>query len=149
MKEILNTAERLNHLTQIIPPLLTSIPENEFAYKPGPDKWSKKEIIGHLIDSATNNHHRFIRSRVEDIPNISYNQDKWNDLTHYNDVNSTVIIQLWEAYNKLIVHIISNISNEDLLRKCKAGDKEHTLLYLITDYVAHLEHHLKQVVEYD
>ena len=149
MNEILKTAERLNHLTQVIPPLLISIPENEFARKPRPDKWSKKQIVGHLIDSAANNHHRFIRTRIEDVPHISYNQDKWNDLTHYNDFNSSGLIDLWNSYNKLLTHIISNISEKDLDRKCKAGNEEHSLRYLITDYVVHLEHHLRQVVVYD
>ena len=149
MSEILKTAERLNHLTEIIPPLLKSVPENDFAYKSRPDKWSKKQIIGHLIDSAANNHHRFIRARIEDVPHISYNQDKWNDLTHYNDINSHELIDLWRSYNKFLAHIISNISEKDADRKCKAGDEEHTLRYIITDYVVHLEHHLKQVVAYD
>ena len=150
MNEILSTAEKINHLTQIIPPLLLSISENEFAHQPRPGKWSKKQIIGHLIDSAANNHHRFIRARVEDVPNISYNQDKWNDLSRYNDFNSSELIDLWKSYNKLLAHIISKISEKDLDRKCKAGsNEEHTLRYIITDYIVHLEHHLKQVVAYD
>lgn len=149
MNEIISAAERIRHLTSIIPPLLSKIPDTEFARKPAPEKWSRKQIIGHLVDSAANNHHRFIRSRIEDKPNIFYNQDQWNNLTHYNEMNSRDLISLWENYNKLIAHIIMNISSDDLERKCRTGENEHTLAYIITDYVVHMEHHLRQVVQYD
>lgn len=121
MTDIKIASERLGYLVRIIPALLEKLPESEFAHKPAPQKWSKKQIIGHLVDSATNNHHRFIRARVEDIPNIFYNQDEWNNLTHYNEMNAADLIQLWALYNKLIAHIIINISPEDLQRKCRTG----------------------------
>lgn len=146
---IQGSAERIGYLTTIIPPLLNKISEQDFSYKLQPGKWSRKQIIGHLIDSAANNHHRFIRSRIEDAPNISYNQDEWNDLSHYNYMNSKTVILLWTNYNKLLSHIISNMTDKDLERKCYTGKIELTLGFIVSDYVTHLEHHLKQVVDYE
>ena len=70
--------EKLNYIVEKVPKLLSQISEEKISEKPSPNKWSKKEIIGHLIDSATNNHHRFIRGQFEDIPDIRYDQDEWN-----------------------------------------------------------------------
>lgn len=142
-------ASRLNHLTEIIPPLLKNIPEEVFSFKPRPEKWSKKQIIGHLVDSATNNHHRLIRARIEEQPFISYDQVKWNRISNYNDMNSASLIELWTIYNKFIAKLIKEVPSEDLDRICRTGQNEtHALSYIIEDYVSHLEHHLRQVVEY-
>ena len=149
MKDVNQGAERIAYLARIIPPMLLKIPETEFSHKPSPQKWSKKQIIGHLVDSAANNHHRFIRSRIESSPNIFYGQDDWNNLTHYNEMNSGDLIHLWEYYNKLIAHIILYIKPSELKLKCQSGANEYTLEFLIVDYVEHLEHHLRQVLKYD
>ena len=147
---IKNAAERITWLVKVITPLLEKIPENEFSHKPTPRKWSKKQIIGHLIDSAANNHHRFIRSRIEDVPTIFYNQDEWNNLSHYNEMKPENVIKLWAYYNTFIAHLVSNIPENELVKKCRSGsEKEYTLEFLISDYVDHMEHHLKQVVQYN
>jgi hypothetical protein len=143
-------AGRIEYLVQTIPPLLHAIPADEFSFKPSPKKWSRKQIIGHLIDSASNNHHRFIRARVEHEPLITYNQDQWNDLARYNDMDASDVINLWTHYNKLIAHIVRGMTAEDLERKCLTGnDTPLTLQFIVQDYVVHLEHHLRQVVKYD
>src|SRR5690242_14559656 len=149
MNELKSAADRINYLTRIIPPLLLKIPEQEIALKPAPDKWSRKQIIGHLVDSAANNHRRFIAARIEESPNIFYNQDEWNRLSDYNELDTQVLIRLWEHYNIFIAHIVRHISTADLNRKCRVGNSEYTLSYIITDYVVHLEHHLKQLVSYE
>jgi hypothetical protein len=148
MKEMTSAADRINHLTKTITPLLLKIPENEISNKPSPQKWSKKQILGHLVDSAANNHRRFIAARIESLPNIFYNQDEWNNLTHYNEMDTKVLIHLWEHYNNFIAHIIRYIPKADLARKCRTGKSEHTLAFLVTDYVVHLEHHLRQLAQY-
>lgn len=146
---IQRSSERISYLAATIPPLLRNISEEHFSLKPSPEKWSRKQIIGHLIDSAANNHHRFIRSRTEDGPHISYNQDEWNNLSRYNEMSGEDIVTLWAHYNKLLSHIISNMTEQDLQRKCYIGNAEPlTLGFVVDDYVRHLEHHLKQVVEY-
>lgn len=140
--------KRLCYILEIAPPLLTAISEENMSAKPAPGKWSKKEIIGHLIDSAANNHQRFVRGQFEDIPEICYDQDKWNAFNFYADIDSRQIISFWTIYNQQLIEIIKRVPAENLQRQIKVGNNLLTLEFLITDYVAHLEHHLKQIIEY-
>lgn len=139
---------RLNYLINTVPKRLCTISEENMSSKPAPNKWSKKEILGHLIDSATNNHQRFVRGQFEDKPAIRYNQDKWNEFSFYQEMESAQIISFWAAYNQQLVEIIQRIPAENLVRQVKIGDELLTLAFLINDYVEHLEHHLKQVIDY-
>ena len=139
--------ERLRLLCEIIPPLLERITDSEFSFKPSPEKWSKKEILGHLIDSATNNHHRFVRIQYEPEPIISYDQNKWNSLNHYADLDRSKLIIFWTLYNKHLVHLLEFIPEENLRLNGRTGNGELIPLHFyITDYVNHLEHHLQQLV---
>ena len=141
--------KRLEYLCTIIPQLLTEIGEPAFSLKVVPQKWSKKEIIGHLIDSATNNHHRFVQIQFESQPLIPYDQNQWNKSNFYQQIEGKQIIDFWTIYNKQLVEIIKRITEENLLKEFKTIDnKKLTLSFLINDYVEHLEHHLKQVVIY-
>jgi len=141
--------KRLKYLCNIIPPLLSAIDEQTFSFKPAPNKWSKKEILGHLIDSANNNHQRFVRARFEDKPIIYYIQDDWNKYGYYNQIESAKIIALWTAYNRYLAELIGYIPAEALSRECRTDeDQKYTLEFLINDYVEHLEHHLKQIIIY-
>jgi len=140
---------RLALLCEIIPPLLNKIGEPAFSMKPAPGKWSKKEIVGHLIDSATNNHQRFVRAQFETTPQIYYDQNKWNEYSYYDQMDGVQVVAFWAAYNKHLVELIKHIPEEKLQLGCLSRD--NTLLsleFLINDYVAHLEHHLRQVVAY-
>lgn len=146
---VTDSITRLIHLCEIIPPLLSKIENPAFSIKPAPDKWSKKQIIGHLIDSATNNHQRFVRGQFEASPQIYYDQNKWNAFGYYDKMNGQHIIALWSAYNKVLAELIKNIPEENLQLGCLSRDNTLlTLEFLINDYVAHLEHHLRQAVEY-
>jgi hypothetical protein len=140
--------KRLEYLCDTIPKLLHDINESAFSFKPNPAKWSKKEIIGHLIDSAANNHQRFVRCQFEDKPAIAYNQDKWNEFGFYQQIDAAQIIAFWTIYNRQLTELIRHIPPENLNRECKVGDKFQTLDFLINDYVEHMEHHLRQVVDY-
>lgn len=141
--------KRLEYLCDIIPQLLTEIDEQTFSVKPKPNKWSKKEIIGHLIDSATNNHQRFVRGQFEDVPKIVYDQNKWNEFNFYQKMDGQQLISFWTIYNRQLAELLKNIPEENLSKECKSGDdKNLTLDFLINDYVEHLEHHLRQVVTY-
>ncbi|QZK90087.1 DinB family protein [Flavobacterium sp. CHNK8] len=141
--------KRLEYLTDIIPSLITEMGEESFSLKISKDKWSKKEIIGHLIDSATNNHQRFVRGQFEITPEIIYNQNKWNEFSFYQQINAEQIISFWTIYNKQLLEIIKRIPIDNLKREIKIGENIFTLKFLIADYVDHLEHHLKQIVEYE
>jgi hypothetical protein len=123
---------------------LLCISETDFYYKPDLNKWSKKEIIGHLIDSATNNHHRLIRAQYQDTPLVVYDQNQWVLLSNYHDYPSKQLIDLWRGYNLHIVHILNNMSPSSLKRKCETTSV-FSLEYIVVDYLRHLEHHLDQI----
>src|SRR5687767_7659139 len=111
--------KKLTEITNEFPELLKSISELKFSFKPTSDKWSKKEILGHLIDSATNNHHRFIRVQIENRPAISYDQDSWVRHHHYNEMTAKQLIRFWTVYNKQLIEILKRIPEENLQRECK------------------------------
>lgn len=140
--------EQLSYIVEKVPNLLIGIGEEKMAEKLTPNKWSKKEIIGHLIDSATNNHQRFIRGQFENIPEIRYDQNKWNEYSFYQQMDSHQIIQFWSIYNKQLIEIIQRIPVENLQKQVKVGEDLYTIESLIIGYIEHLEYHLKQVVEY-
>jgi hypothetical protein len=143
---ILEAIDRLEKLLNTAPARLYEMDETVYAPKPHPSKWSKKEIIGHLIDSAANNHQRFIRIQTEDLPSIRYDQDKWVAAGHYQSMNAVDLIKFWEAYNRHLLELIRRIPAAALQRKCMVGTVTYTLAFVINDYVDHLEHHLKQIL---
>jgi hypothetical protein len=138
---------RLQTICARVPPLLRKIPEREFTFKPAPGKWSKKEILGHLIDSATNNHQRFVRAQFESSPAITYDQMKWNQFSYHNQMNSEQLIQFWMSYNLQLVALIQLMPGESFDLSCQTGgEKEQSLAFVFIDYVQHLEHHLRQII---
>lgn len=139
---------RLNFIIDNLPIVLTQISEENMSEKSSSNKWSKKEIIGHLIDSATNNHQRFVRGQFENNPEIHYDQNNWNEYNFYQQIDSKQIILFWTIYNKQLIEIIERIPTENLKRQVNVGGALLTLEFLIIDYVEHLEHHLKQVIDY-
>ncbi len=140
---------RLAFLCETIPALLNIIPEDEFKFKAKPEKWSKQEILGHLIDSASNNHQRFIRIQFEENPKIIYDQNNWNKYNNWNALNKGHVIRFWEVYNRQLIELISIIPPENLIRTGITNEVQPvTLNWLIDDYVVHLEHHMRQIVDY-
>jgi hypothetical protein len=127
-------------------PALRSITADEFNFKPSPPKWSKKEILGHLIDSAQNNIRRFIVAQYEDNPKIVYNQDKWVAITGYQQYNLPDLIQLWWLINKHICQVLKNMSTEMTERESET-EELHTIKWLAQDYIKHLKHHLHQILD--
>ena len=145
---VINAVKRLAYLCTTMPALIAAIPEKELSEKSIAGKWSKKEILGHLIDSATNNHQRFIRCQFETNPVIVYDQNKWNHYNSYQNTDGNQIVILWQYYNLHLIEVIKNISVENLQKGCMIGDQLLTLEFLIIDYVEHLEHHLHQIIDY-
>ncbi|MBC9928869.1 DinB family protein [Chitinophaga qingshengii] len=146
---IADSLQRWEYLCDTIPALLNNIPEEEFSFKPLPAKWSKKEILGHLIDSAANNHQRFVRVQFEETPRIGYQQNEWNHYSYHQQQSGRQLIDSWLAYNRLLLGIAGHIPEALLQRTCYAGGTEPvTLDFVIRDYVTHLEHHLRQLTIY-
>jgi hypothetical protein len=127
---------------------LRLIQETEASQKPAPGKWSRKEIIGHLIDSATNNHQRFVRAQmVDELTFPGYDQDEWVRRQDYNTKPWSELVELWRLINRHVAHIIRNLSQEKFQTPCRIGEApEPTALGLIVeDYLTHLRHHLHQI----
>jgi hypothetical protein len=125
---------------------LYAMPEDDMSFKYSPAKWSKKEIVGHLADSAQNNIRRFIVAQYEETPRIVYDQDKWVALTGYQQYELTELINLWYLLNKHLVAILKNTSPEMAQRKCQT-ENIHTIEWLAQDYIRHLRHHIHQVLD--
>lgn len=111
-------------------------------------KWSRKEIIGHLIDSASNNHQRFVRVQLTNNLSLpSYEQGTWVVCQNYQSELWANLILLWKTYNLHLLHIISCIPEDKLNNQCNIGSmKAITLQFLVEDYVFHLKHHLKKIL---
>ena len=145
-----HTLNRLKILCDQIPPLLLGINEADFSKRPAPEKWNKQEILGHLLDSATNNHQRFVRAQFEEEPLIVYDQNKWNQFSYYSSLNKNDLIYFWQYYNKHLCALFKSLPKEKLNYKCRVDEnKLLSLELLFEDYVKHLEHHLKQIVNYN
>ena len=138
-------ALQLESLTDEYISLLNDIDDNEFVAKDSPTKWSKKEEIGHLIDSAHNNIRRFIVAQYEDNPEIVYAQEKWVSLNDYQHWPTAQITQLWYLLNMQIVAILKNISIDIAQRTCQS-EAMHTIQWLAEDYIKHLQHHIHHVL---
>lgn len=144
---ISNSINKLKEIIETIPLILNNFSEETFNKKENLNKWSKKEILGHLIDSATNNHQRFVRGQFEDNPKITYDQNNWNKYNFYPEINSKQLIDFWKIYNIQLVEIMNKIEVKNLQKTIDVNEKLLTLEFLIIDYVEHLEHHLKQLIE--
>lgn len=126
-----------------------NITDEDWDAKPNPIKWSKKELLGHLIDSASNNLRRLIVGQYEQGTKIIYDQDKWVAYQNYQEMNINDIKSLWELLNRQIAVVISRIPQSKLDNTCDTGigkAEVHSLVYFIEDYSVHLKYHLKQII---
>jgi hypothetical protein len=146
MNEVL---ERFKALLDETPGRLNRLTESEAEAHPAPGRWSKKEILGHLIDSASNNHQRFVRTQLE--PQVSlpgYKQELWVGAQRYQQESWKVLVQAWEGFNRHLLHVVSFIPESKRANLCSIDGKESmTLEFLVKDYVRHLAHHLSQILE--
>ena len=125
---------------------MSAIPEDAASKKPAPNKWSKKEILGHLIDSAANNHQRFMRLQLQtEISLPGYDQDDWVRLNGYQQRTWNEIVTLWSAYNRHLASVIESLDDSALGHVWHSPDGDVTLEFIASDYVRHLKHHLAQI----
>ncbi len=128
---------------------LASISNADATAAPAPGKWSPKEVIGHLIDSAANNHQRFVRAQLyDDYDTLGYEQERWVSLQAYQDAAWLELLTLWKAYNEHLVRIIALIPDDKLSRTFRiAGGEPITLDYWVEDYLRHMQKHLGQILD--
>ncbi len=123
---------------------LVEMSVEEVEWRDAPDSWSKKEILGHLIDSAANNHQRFVRacsSGALEFP--YYHQEDWARVQRCNEAEWGNLVQLWSAYNRHLCHIIERIPESAYSNPCNIGQPEPVMLELVVrDYLRHMKHHL-------
>ncbi|MGW8122530.1 DinB family protein [Roseivirga echinicomitans] len=136
------------------------MPENEANLRLSAGKWSIQEILGHMIDSAANNHARIVKAQsTDDLVFEGYDQEAWVENQNYAGAQWHDLIILWRQYNLHIDYIVSQISDKDLTKERVnhnldkiawtpvPADQPTTLEYFINDYIKHLKHHLGQIEE--
>lgn len=142
----------VNQLEELISPYSEKLllpNEKYFSEKPFPEKWSRKEEFGHLIDSAHNNLRRFVVAQYEINPKIVYDQNFWNVTFCYQHQSTQDRIALWKLLNRQIFEVLKSTSEQNSKRLCNTGKEEpelHSIEWLAGDYVKHLLHHLHHIL---
>lgn len=128
---------------------LAGVADAEAARSRGPGKWVKKEILGHLCDSAVNNHQRFVRAQFSNpFTWPGYEQDPWVEVQRYASRPWRELIDLWVALNRHVAAVIESVPAEVLATPCRIGTNEPVSLeWLMHDYLRHLRHHLAQLTD--
>ena len=137
---------------------LLALSEEASARRPAPGKWSPREVVGHLIDSASNNHQRFVRVQFQDdLVFAGYDQDAWVAAQHYQDAPWLELVTLWRSLNLHLVRVMAAVPESVRLRvhhrhnldeiawQTVPREESTTLAYFMSDYVGHLKHHLRQI----
>jgi hypothetical protein len=146
MKDI---ARQLRAIIANAEPRLSQMNPDDMAIKHAPQEWSKKEILGHLIDSAVNNHQRFVRAVYKVAAQFpTYDQNEWVRIQRHNDRPWPSLVTLWSVYNNHLSHIIECIPEDAESEMCNIGKQDPVPLdFIIKDYIRHLLHHLKDIFD--
>lgn len=138
---------------------LTQISAEQSQIPRAAGKWSPREIIGHLIDSASNNHQRFVRAQfTDDLVFAGYEQEGWVRVQNYQGEQWADLVQLWKLYNQHLLHLVSRVPEEtrmklrykhnlhQLASESLSESEPVTLDWFIRDYLDHMKKHLKQIL---
>jgi hypothetical protein len=139
--------KQLRSLINEIPPRLNKLPRSQAELKPSPSKWSPKEELGHLLDSAANNHQRIVRTQLEDQPKMpDYDGNAWVKLHGYQDRNWQEMIELWRLLNRQLLAAAEAVPHPAWSRTCTIADSMPlTLKFVFEDYIEHMLHHLRHI----
>ena len=142
-------AQQLRSIIANVEERLSQMNPDDVSIKPDSDEWSKKEILGHLIDSAANNHQRYVRAVYKAAAQFpAYDQNEWVRIQRYNERSWDSLVALWSAYNYHLCHIIECLPEDAKSSPCNIGEKDPVSLeFVIADYLRHLQHHLKDLLD--
>ena len=149
LEELRKVAEEIKSLVTVCVEQWSDLTEDITEKRLTPDSWSPKEIIGHLIDSASNNHQRFVRLQIRDVlifPDYAQDNEKWVNIQRYQEKDWTEILSLWKYFNSHLAWIIQTVSL-DVLNHIWRLDENTTISLrdLMIDYLRHLKVHVEQV----
>lgn len=144
----MDVAEELTQEIERTLPRLLALDEGVAMRDRGPGKWVRKEILGHLIDSAANNHQRFVRAALAGRLSFpGYEQDGWVALQRYRQRPWREVVDLWHQLNRHVAHAMESVPADRAAAPCAIGeDAPVTLRWLMEDYVRHMRHHLSQIL---
>jgi hypothetical protein len=130
-----------------VPEALLRMHDQVAAEIPPPDKWSRRQELGHLLDSAANNHQRIVRAQLEAQPAMpGYDGDRWVDLHDYQHRDWKELIGIWSALNSQLLAAAEAAIPSASARTCTiAGSEPMTISFIVDDYVEHMLHHLQHV----
>ena len=139
-------ATLLHTIEEAVTRLRATEPERT-TFKASEATWSAREVLGHLLDSAVNNHQRFVRAQqVSEFSFPGYEQTFWVRSQHYQGSSWLELVELWYLYNRHLAHVIRHIPADQWDTPCTIGTSEPvTLGFIVEDYLPHLKHHLSQV----
>lgn len=140
-------SEKLARAVKIAEPVLQKVSEAESNIPILKGGWSRKQVIGHLIDSASNNHQRFVRAALQgSVEFPGYDQDGCVRVQNVQSAPWPLLVTLWVNYNLYLSHVIAHFPAPKLEVPCRIGENQPvTLKFLAEDYVTHLLHHLRQI----
>jgi hypothetical protein len=143
------TVARFEELLNTVPVRLAGFTEEAAAWKPASDRWSKKEILGHLIDSAANNHQRFVRAQgIARVELPTYEQEFWVATQAYATEPWPDLVSLWLLFNRHLLHVVKAMPAAALSNELVIGGRPAvTLEALIVDYLRHLDNHVAQLLD--
>ena len=137
----------LRNLLEVVPARLGQLSANAAESKPSPTKWAAKEELGHLLDSAANNHQRIVRAQFEENPAMpGYEQNRWVSVHGYSRREWKELIDVWRALNRQLLAAAEAVPAGGWSRTLTiAGSEPLTLQFVFEDYLAHMLHHLQHI----
>lgn len=127
---------------------IASVSEKFATLRKQPDQWTLKEMLGHLIDSASNNHQRFIRLQLEKTLTFpKYEAEAWVKIETVNNIPWNELVELWKLYNEFLLHLVNNVNQDCLQNNWSIDGQEKSLEFIITDYYRHIDWHKTLFVE--
>ena len=137
----------LRTLVDEVPKRLRRISGEAASSESAPSKWSPKQELGHLLDSAANNHQRMVRTQLENEPKMpGYEQSAWVEVHRYQQRDWHELINLWSALNQQLLVAAEAVRTNAWARTCTIGDSlPLTLKFVFEDYLEHMMHHLQHI----